>query len=200
MSDPTKSQSPCDTLRFTPLYVTRMFIEMCYYLNKNLIIPEALLECGPTFESSLLQDLEEINTVANSGDTVKIIQCLRYSYVLSKRFKIRRRYDDLCRALYHFFGTHSHVCENVNDFLFHMNAPNIINCDIIKELVPIRLSIMFGDYDWQSVFDCIFRYILYIKTKHLGLIETNELNFMPCIGELSNLGINKMGHDFIFNY
>jgi len=105
-----------NTSRFTPLYVTRMFIEMIYYSNKDLIIPDVLLECGPTYEDSLCQDLEEINEIANSGNTEKIIKHIRGTELLIDCSK----YIELLITLFCFKEIDSFLCKNLNDFLLNI--------------------------------------------------------------------------------
>jgi len=45
-----------------------MFLEMKYYCDPHIIIPEVLLESDPNIEETLRQDLKRIDLIASSGD------------------------------------------------------------------------------------------------------------------------------------
>jgi len=181
-----------DTSRFTPFYVIKMFLDILHYSNKNIIVPEVLLESGPTLEKVLRKDLEKINTIASSGDAQEIIK-----YVTTQTFSDTYNHDRYCDLTNALFRTGQHyVCFDLETFMKHIELPNIINQDVIKDYFPLRSYILCGNFSWTSVLNCVFRYILYMKTKHLALFEECNINFRP---ETSDVACD-MKDDFIFNY
>jgi len=196
MCENTYNHSYEDTSRFTPLYVIRMFLEMKYYRNPHIIIPEAFLESDPTIEENLRRDLRNIDLIVESGDLNKIFKCMtnRWSFITTNK-TIEHDCHKLSYAFQDFNFLSGCSRESVEFFLGQMNCPNIINCDVVRDLMPVNESIMNGDYSIRSVFDCIFRYILYTKTKHLGIFNKTKLNFNPVA-----LNQDMMSDDFIFNY
>jgi len=82
------------------LYVTRILLDLLYYENKNIVIPEAVLECSSTYEDALREDLKGINAIANSGDLETITKCVIEKEFLTEQFKIRHRYRDQWNTLF----------------------------------------------------------------------------------------------------
>jgi len=185
-----------DASRFTPLYVTQMFLEMKYCSYKNLIIPEVLLECGPNYENNLRRDLKEIDSIANSGDLEKIYDLVTSRFTIMVDFDVRNRYDDVPNAL--FKSVHTRVIrgESPEELKKRLALSNIINQDVLKDLVPEKIM-MSGYYEWHSVFSCIFRYILYVKTTHLNIFEQNNMNFRP---NPVHDGVDPIEPGYVFNY
>jgi len=183
-------------LRFTPLYVIRMLLDIKYGENSHIIIPEALLEHTPKFEEDLRQDLKKIDMIAESGDTKLIIEYVKSYYSIMKDNNIYIRYASLYRSL--FYDKKYEVCENLEKLMQHVKIPNIINRDFVKDLIPINQYVFNGKCNTIIVFDCIFRYILYTKTKHLNLFNEyiKSRFFSPYIG----IGNGKNDNYFIFNY
>jgi len=185
-----------DTPRFTPLYVIRIFLDFLYYRNKNLVIPEAFLESDPTFEECLCQDLKEINEIANLGDSDQIIKFVTEIGSLHTIFNVERRYGKIYKILFKFHLSQTMV-DDVESFMKNVRVPDVINCDILRDLMPAQTLIMYGDHQWGEIFDCIFRYILYVKTKHLIIFDQAKLNFRP--EKLVN-HIDEMKNDHMFNF
>jgi len=166
-----------NTLRFTPLYVTQMFLKIKYGVHSCIFIPEVLMESDPDIEKNLHQDLKEIDILANSNDSNEIIKCLKEEYFMREKFNYFAQYEHMINVLIGHRGSSFYSCKDLNDFLQHMSDPTIINHDSLKDLIPVKLDILTGDYCWNSVFDCIFRYILYTKTKHLPFLEKTIVEF-----------------------
>jgi len=183
-----------DTLRFTPLYVIRIFLDVLYCSNKNIIIQEALLEFDPSIEENLRQDLKKIDEIANSGDSEKIIKIVTDYFFLGNIFNVIRRYCKISLALFEY--DEKYICD-LDSFVKSMKFPYLVNHDVVKDLMPFNLRIMNGEYYWWSILGCIFRYILYIKTKHLKLFDKNELYLVPCPRYHSPV---SMDPGFIFEY
>jgi len=179
-----------DPLRFTPLHVIRMFLNIKYGENSNIIIPEALLEHKPGFEENLRQNLKNIDMVAESGNSKQIIEYITDHYCLMEN---RSEYLNM---LGNFFDIFDHDCANLESFMRHVKIPNIINRDFVRDLVPVNARILYGNYRVLDVFDYIFKYILYTKTKHLRLFSDDIVMSLS----LEHNGIGKIGKDFIFNY
>jgi len=189
-----------DASRFTPLYVTRMFLDMLHFHNKNIIIPEAFLECGPTYEENLRHDLMVIDVIANSGDTQRIIDFVMTNYLMLNRFDIETRYGEITFVLCFnytpvdetFAGSKREPID-FNAFMQNWKYPNVINQDVAKDLTHFDRHTTDYRYGYQSSFDCVFRYILYAKTKHLGIYKQNLIDFNPD----DSRGIAP---NFLFNY
>jgi len=75
-----------DSLRFTPLYVIRMMLDIKYGENSNMFIPEVLLEHKLGFED-LLHNLRQIDAIAESGDSERIIKCVTVPGYLIRNLK-----------------------------------------------------------------------------------------------------------------
>jgi len=90
------------------------------------------------------------------------------------------------------------MINDLDDFLLRTRYPNIINRDVVKDLLPITVSILDGDHEWESIFDCIFRYILCLKTDHLGLHNKEKINFKPRVSSCDVRSV--MAKNYIFNY
>jgi len=173
-----KARSLCDdTSRFTPLYVIKMFLDALHFQNKNIIIPEALLECGNDFEENLRQDLKEIGVIADSNNRENLVKYVTEPYLLTNIFYIFRRYSELVRILFGSRNCLSKDHKTLEDFMREVNFPTIINRDVVKDMMPVSSHIICGRYYWKRIFCCIFRYILYTKTKHLGLFEQTTIDF-----------------------
>jgi len=158
--------SELDPLRFTPLYVIRMLINFKYGKNSNIIIPEAFLEHRLGFEEDLRQDLKKIDAIAESGDNDRIIECVKNAYFLMESIKMLSRYDNLYNSLFHHVSL-DYMCFELKTFMSSVKFPTIINHDFVRELLPISLNLLLiGNYGMIDIFDHIFRYILYAKTKH----------------------------------
>jgi len=183
-----------DPSRFTPLYVIQMMLDIKYGKNSNMIMPEALLEHSLTFEEDLLEDLETIDAIAESGDSEKIIGYVNETKRLMKTQCTFNRYTELYGSLFRNFSNGCTGCADLKSFMQRVRIPNIINHDFVKDLLPTDDAVLSGNYVMIDVFDCIFRYILYIKTKHLCLFaEDHKIEFESShVGE----GLNKL----IFNY
>jgi len=184
-----------NTSRFTPLHVVRIFLDIMYYRNKNIIIQEAFLESNSEFEEYLCRDLKKIDEIANSDDQKQIIEFVKKCDLMMSRSNISQTYMQTMNVLFHFNCINTY-CEDVESFLQCVKCPNIINHDAIKNFIPLNSYVMFGDHHWERILDCIFRYILYEKTKHLHIFEQVELNFRPG----SDSPIDEMKDNFIFNY
>jgi len=201
MSDLTNNQSHLnslieDTSRFTPLYVIQMFLEILYHQQgTHIIIPEGLLECGPEIEENLIQDLEKISVIAGSGDSKEISKHITQFRPFDMIFRIQTRYDALFQTLF-CSNTSIAICGTFESFMSRMKHPNIINHDVLKDLIPVPSNIIHGAYEWDTIFNGIFRYILYLKTKHLQLVNKDELYFRPMCFRHPD----PMTNDFIFNY
>jgi len=190
--------------RFTPLYVIKIFLDMLYHQNKNIVIPEALLECSSFVEEHLREDLRKIDSIANSGDVKKINTYLTSKYNITYDTEICTRYDTIYSVLFcgmerDFYENAEYVYENAEDFMSDFKTPSVINYDVLKDLIPTRRFMMSGIYEWGSIFDCIFKYILYTKTKHLCLFDQSKLCFKPLFLSWC-LYVDTMEDDFIFNY
>jgi len=177
---------------------------MLYHRHKNIVIPEVLLECGPSFEKNLRHDLEEIDSIANSGSVRKITEYVTLKYMLIDKFHsssgcVEKRYGEAFDILFQnaFDGR---VHNNLKDFLRGLKYPDVINRDVIKDLLPIGTNIMSGDRGIFSILDCIFRYILYAKTKHLLLFTQSQMKSAFDVCFFDSHGIDKATPDIIFNY
>jgi len=188
-------------LRFTPLYVIQMFLEIKYGSNSCIFIPEALLESDPETENTLREHLRKIDIIANSDDSFEIIRCLIEENFMTKKFDTEKKYDQLTDTLMEFRRGHGFdVCKNLNDFLECIQNPHVINCDVVKDLMPIKLEIMFGSYYWISILRNIFKYILYLKIKHLDLVSEIEIKF-PLSKTIHNPpGRFVLNDNYMFDY
>jgi len=187
-----------NTSRFTPLYVVKMFLEILYYRHKNIILPQAFLESELNFEEDLHQDLKKIDMIASSGDSKKIIKLVRNDDLLLKELKTPAKYSITTRLSPLLRGHRICLCHDLDTFMQYIETPQLINCDAVSDLIPIRSDIMRGDYYWQSVFSCVFRYILFVKVKHLNLFKS-EINFVPS-REGGREPLDEMKNDYIFDY
>jgi len=179
-----------DTSRFTPLYVVRMFLDTKYCENNNIFIPEAFLEHSPEFEKKLCDNLKKIDEIAKSCDSEKIIAYVIHSQTPEDLHECLR-FNDL------FYHPRCELYTNVESLMRHIKNPTIVNHDFIKDLIPVRAHILYGEYGTDDVFTCIFRYIMYIKTKHLCIyLDDIEINFRP----FSCTCTHKIGKEYIFNY
>jgi len=186
-----------DALRFTPLYVIQIFIDIPYYSHKNIINSEALLESDPTIEENLRQDLKEIDEIANSGDFEQIIKFVTTAgSTISKPNVLCRRYNKMYTVLFYYVGNNKHIYD-LDTFMKHVRMPHIINHEVVKDLRPVKIDILCGEYYFESIFVFIFSYILYVKTKRLNLFEHTQINFtlIPTI-----YCSREMEHTFIFSY
>jgi len=191
MSDFEKTRNLGDTSRFTPLYIIQMFLDILHYSNKNIIMPEVLLESHPSIEEKLREDLKEIDEIANSGNHDQIIKLMNTYCSLNTKFDVMSRYGVV---IYLLFG---YAKENINDVgtFASIKFRHLVNQAVVKDLIPFNLDIMHGDHYWTSIFNYIFTYILYVKTKHLCLFEHSVMDFKPSIRRS-----NDMKNDYIFNY
>jgi len=157
-----------DSLRFTPLYVIQIFLDILYFSNENIVIPEALLESHPSIEENLRQDLRKIDEIADLEAVEQIIKFVTTSKSFMFRFKVACRYDKIFDALHGINEAYSddleilekNGCVNPNDletFIKHFNNSNILNRDVLRDLLPFRFDIMIGGYAWSVIIDCIFR-------------------------------------------
>jgi len=185
-----------DPSRFTPLYVNQMFLNILYRRNKHIVIPEVFLEFVPELEKTLCRDLNKIKLIANSGDSKKIIKHITEKDLLINFLGASGRYNDVPKFLFHDIPLAADVCNDLNDFMQQIKYPEIINCDAIRELLPATPKIMIGDYDYYSVLSCIFRYILYTKTKDLHDLNGIVLNFEP----VSYFWYDGQERRLVFNY
>jgi len=186
-----------NTSRFTPLYVVRIFLDILHYSHKNIIIPEALLESDPTIEKNLRNDLQKIDELANSGDSDQIIKFVVETVPMKNKLNdLLSRYSEMHSILFNYVGNDKHIDE-LDTFMSHVGVSHIINRDVVKDLMPVKIDILSGEYFFHSIFICIFRYILYVKTKHLNLFEQTQINFTP---KPTIYCSREMEHTFIFNY
>jgi len=153
-----------------------MFLEIKYYKNKSLIIPEALLEYDSTYEENLRQDLKEIDKIASSGDKKWIRALVTHSRHMAEHFDVAEKYRDMLCFLHE--STNSILNEPMEEFKKRLSLSNIVNQDVSKDSL-LEQTKMIGDYEWYSVFNCIFRYILYVKTKHMKIFSKYEVSFQP---------------------
>jgi len=162
------------------LYIIRMMLDIKYGEYSNMFIPEALLEHESRFEEDLCQTLKKIDVIAESGDTDQIIKYIHNNAVLMKDFGIYCVCGNLYSSLFQSdFSVHV-VCADLESFMKkHIKCPDIMNHDFVRELLPTNVYILLnGRQSIINAFDCIFRYILYIKTKHLCLFtEGTEIKF-----------------------
>jgi len=148
-------------LRFTPLYVIRMFLDIKYGANSNIFLPEAFLEYTPKFEEDLRQNLKNIDTIAESGDSKLIIEYMTEQYYLTKnRHEYYYMVDDLFDI-----PDNDYNCANLESFLSHVEIPNIINCDFVRDLIPVNVDILYGNYCVLDVFDPCISLVLLIDSK-----------------------------------
>jgi len=184
-----------DTTRFTPLYIIQMFLDMRYYTKRNIIIPEAFLESDQGLEQKLRKCLKEINRIVDTNAKKNIHALVMCEDILKYRIKAGTIYDDLHRRLFYT----GNIATNGYNFESCFKNTNIINRDVVKDLAPSNWYITRGDYIGDSIFDCIFRYILYVKTKHLNIFNEAEIYFLPnrVFYFDSDVGMKR---DFIFNY
>jgi len=175
-----------------------MFLDVVYYPNKNIIIPEVFLESNPTFEENLCKTIKETDIIANSGDAQRIFEYLIQVRSLRNELELYGKYDGVMNILFSLKHKVNERCNKIEIFMSHIKYPNIINCDVVKDLMPVAPIIMFGNYNWVSTFECIFRYILYVKTKHLHLLkDVTKINFKPMCEDDN---FDEMENNFLFNY
>jgi len=189
MSDSTQvSRTHCeDTLRFTPLYIIKIFLDIKYE-NKNIVIPEVLLELVPGLEETLRNTLNKIDLIAR-GNPKEIIKYMSHDRFLCTEFGVINEYKKLREILFvdtqytsstvcDDLNTSSTVCDDLNTFLKLINHPTIINHDAVKDLIPIAPKIMLGcNHGSLNIFGSVFKYVLYLKIKDLSCWKKNEIVF-----------------------
>jgi len=183
-----------DTSRFTPLYIIRMFLEMRYYRNKHMFFPEVILESAPQIEEGLRQVLKKIDAITDA-EPKEIIKHIKKKYLI--KFDNIYAFNTALRNVLSGYKTLPRISENLEEFLSYIDFPSVVNHDVMKDLLPIDTNIMEGEYGRSSIFDCIFRYILYLKTKHLGLFNDIWINFKPIALDYNK---DEMDESYIFTY
>jgi len=184
-----------DTSRFTPLYVTKMFLYILHQTHKNIIIPEVLLELVPDFEENLRHDLKEIDSIANSGNSTKIIKYMTRDGCIVNKICAGARYEKLFDIL---FGLRNSkcICNDLDSFMNCVTYSVIINGDIVRELIPVSPSILFGECNMGDALCSIFKYILYLKTKDMSCFKKNEIIFKS----VKFFGTPEIKSDIFFSY
>jgi len=183
-----------DLSRFTQLYVIKIFLDVLYRRNKHIVIPEVLLELVPELEEKLCQDLQKIDSIANSGDSKRIIQYVTNDSLHNILFL---RYIELQKTLFEVTRHSTDKFDDLNSFMQRINNPVFINRDVIGDLLPASSVIILGDYSWSSIFSCIFRYILYSKTKQLPFMNGINVDFSMASCSWYDAGEDS---ELIFNY
>jgi len=180
----------CDTSRFTPLYIIKMMLDIKYE-NKNIIIPEVLLELVSGLEEQLRRDLGKINFIAGS-DPEKLIEYIKNNDLIIDEFAVSRGYAELRWVLLCSSCASNEICNDLSTFLAYVKHPLIINQDVIRDLIPVTPMIMFGcNYETRDILANIFRYMIYLKTKDSPCFGKNKIIFKS---------IASIPREIFFNY